>query len=496
MKTLITGASLLNRECDAFVPRDVIVENDRIGTIGAPGELNSGDVDQTIDAAGMWAIPGMINAHGHSYAGLLKGSIDAVPLDIYMLYAIAGGTARHDRAMYISAQLDALQMLKRGVTSFVDHYAQRPVQTVEGVEAGLRAYDDAGIRAVVAPMFADKPFDETVPFGPDERRTTAAPRPSAQSPQEYIEVVRALVHRWNGKHSRLHVSLGTDAPQRCSDDLLRRSVELEEETRCGWQTHLLEAKTQRVFAERVYGKGVIEHLVDDLDAINERMSFVHSVWLNDREIDLIARRNATIVHCLRSNLHLGSGVAPLGTYRDRGISVALGTDGGNLGSLDMLEVARFTALVHRVLEVDYEKWIDAASALRMVFHGGARVVDRNSRQGGGLGSLEEGCKADIVLLSPDNITWQPGQNQVRQLLYYSNESAVRDVMVDGKMVVRDGVAVTVDEKELLLEGKEIVRELGLGGPGAPAPGNEEISRYRKMYLENMDRESFHGRFFG
>ena len=498
MKTLVTGALVLSPDCESFDAADVVISNDRIETIGAVGSITRAGIDRIIDAKGLIAVPGFINAHGHSYAGLLKGSIDALPLDIYMLYAIAGGTARSPRAMYLSAMIDAVQMLKRGVTSFCDHYAQRPAQTVDGVEAGLQAYQDAGMRAVVAPMYSDKPFAQTVPFAAGKAPTPAVQpgAPAPQSPDGYLAVVEELIKRWNGTHSRLHVALGTDGPQRCTDPLLEKSRDLEAKYKAGWQTHLLEAQTQAIFARDTYGKPLVRHLVEDLHCINERTSLVHSVWLDDEEIDLVASTGATVVHCVRSNLHLGVGMAPVGTYRAKGIPVALGTDGANLGALDMLEVARFAALVHRIYERDYERWPDAASTLRMLYHGGARVIDRNPIQGGGLGVIQQGAKADLVFLKPNHIGWQPGQNLTRELLYYNSERAVHSVMVDGRLVVEDGTVRGVDEEALLAESIEVAERLGLIGPNAKAPSADEIALYREMYLENMESKIVENRFHG
>lgn len=481
MRQLIQGGLILSQEFDRFVPKDILVADDRIERVVERETVGSDEVDAVIDAGGRLVIPGLINAHGHSYAGLLKGSIGEIPLDIYMLYAIAGGSARSTRAIYVSAMIDAVQMLKNGVTSFIDHFSQRPIQKPEGIDAVVQAFSDSGMRARVAPMYSDKPYAETVPF-----RESVRPRgkggPPAQSPEEFMRVCDEAIGRWNKEGSRVGIMLGTDGPQRCTDELLKLTGELEEQHRCGWQTHVLEAKTQAVMSRRLYGKGLVEHMADDLGVLNDRVSMVHGVWLSEREIELTAEHGANVVHCPRSNLYLGSGVAPVLSYLDAGVPVALGTDGGNLGALDMFEVMRDGILIHRLGETDYERWPSPQSGLSMTYAGGAKAM----QAGGNIGVLTAGAKADITILNTEASIWHPVKNLVRQMVYYENGNSVDTVLVDGNTLVKDGHVVDLDERALMEEAEEIAGELGLNTGSGSGPSDEEIARYRAMYLDAMD----------
>jgi len=115
-----------------------------------------------VDIPGRMILPGFINAHTHSYSALLKGSVESEPLDIYMLAVIAAGAAMTPREIYVSAQLDALAMLHIGVTSTIDHYSERPALSADGLNAVCTAFEDIGMRATVATMFADLPYIDTV----------------------------------------------------------------------------------------------------------------------------------------------------------------------------------------------------------------------------------------------------------------------------------------------------------------------------------------------
>lgn len=489
MRTLLRNGLVLTEDYTRFEKQDLLLDGDLIAAVEPRGRLAGEQADQIVDLSGKLVIPGLINAHGHSYAGILKGSIGAIPLDVYMLYAIAGGTARSQRAIYVSAMLDAVQMLKNGITSFVDHFSQRPTQEPEGIDAIVRAFLDSGMRARVAPMYSDKSFAETVPFPEEERLRNAGGKPK-QSPQEYVRVVDEAIGRWNREGGRVRLMLGTDGPQRCSDELLGLTKELEAQHRCGWQTHVLEAKTQAVMSHRLYGKGLVEHMAEDLGVLNERTSLVHAVWLSDREIGLAAEAGAAVVHCPRSNLYLGSGTAPLLAYKAAGVPVALGTDGGNLGALELFEVIRTATLMHRFDEVDYEKWPTAPSSLRTAYEGGARVMQDQ------IGTIAAGAKADLTILDGASEIYWPRRDLLRQMVYYENGSSVDTVIVDGKFLLVGGEVLGVDERALREEAQELADQLGLTGPDAPGPSASEIAKYREMYLDVMEKDLGMDRFHG
>lgn len=291
-----------------------------------------------------------------------------------------------------------------GTTSVVDHFSERPSLTTEGLRSAADAFDNLGMRANIATMFADRGFLDTIPLLPGELPDEVRDRPSgrAQSPEEYIAVVEQAYLDARERDGRVRVILGTDGPQRCSDHLLELTGELERKYEMGWQTHALEAKTQAVFAREQYGVGLIEHM-RDMGLLNSRLSLVHAVWLSEREMELCAEYGVNIVHCPGSNLHLGSGIAPVGRYRELGVNVALGSDGGNCGGVAMPEQLRLAARLSRVTEPDYARWLTAADALKMDYSGGKRVLMRGS-----CGAIAEGADADLVLLDADNCLWQPG----------------------------------------------------------------------------------------
>ena len=158
----LVGGRLLT--CDSNNPiienGEIWIRDDRIVGIGRVGDVarpdNAIDVEET-DVSGRLIIPGLINGHSHSYAALLKGSVDTQPLDIYMLNVIAKNSNRSPREVYVSTLVDCITMIRTGTTGVIDHFSHRPALTDEALEAAMQAFHDSGMRAAVAPMFADLP---------------------------------------------------------------------------------------------------------------------------------------------------------------------------------------------------------------------------------------------------------------------------------------------------------------------------------------------------
>ena len=166
-------------------------------------------------------MPGFVNGHMHSYAGLLKGTVDAMPLDVFMINAIAGAGARTPRDVYVSALVGCLEMLTTGTTACLDHFSHRPSHTADALDAVCQAYADAGMRAAVAPMFSDLPFVETVPFEddlpPEDVRAFLPSEPVPHDP--YFEMMADGLQTCDG-HQLVYLLFGVDSPQRCSVALL------------------------------------------------------------------------------------------------------------------------------------------------------------------------------------------------------------------------------------------------------------------------------------
>ncbi|MFZ5943031.1 MAG: amidohydrolase family protein [Bacillota bacterium] len=421
---------------------NLVIQDGIITDINTKEDMGQERFDKVIDAEGKFVMPGLINAHTHSYANMVKATTENIPLEIWMLYIMAQGRCMDREDVYYNALLGSIEMIKTGTTSCVDHLAQ----SLDGLEAALQAYDDIGFRAAVAPMISDKSYFETLPLNyaetPEEFKQA---NPSVES---LIDTNITLLKKWHGKANRLSIMLGPSGPQRCSDELLRRCSQLAEEYDTGVHSHVLETKIQADTAVHLYGKPMVKHL-DEIGCLNERFSMVHSVWLTDQEIKLAAQRGAIVVHNPASNLILGSGIAPINKYREAGITVALGTDGANCGgNLNMFEAIKLAAMLHKFSETNPNNWVTAEEAFKMSTLNGSKVSLQDQK----IGSLQIGKRADVVILNPEKSTpLLPLQEPMWQIVYGESGAAVETVLIEGKVVLEDGKILTVDEKKVYQE---------------------------------------------
>ena len=479
--TVIRGATVL-----PFDGSDRVVENGEVWFEG--GEIlavcGAGGFDApprgdatVIEAGGRIVMPGLINAHSHSYTALLKGTVDAVPLDLYMIGAIAGGSDRTPREVFVSAQVDCITLLKSGVTSVIDHYSERPQTTAEGLEAVAAGYREAGLRARIAPMFADLPYLDTVPIDanrlPDDLRDFYE-RMSPPDARAYFDTIDRALNDLNTGSGRIGLLLGVDGPQRCSDALIEMTADAKRRTGLGLHTHMLEAKTQA--AMRDPAEGFVARLAR-LGIVDGKSSFAHFVWSADDDIAAAREAGLTVIHPAPSNMMLGSGVCPMLRLVETGIPVAFGSDGTNCSPAALLETIRVAAYLSRLTEPDPDKWIDAPGMLALSMEGGARAMGEPGR----IGTLAPGARADILVIDTRNHWHMPMGDPWRHVLFYEQGAGTEHVWIDGRQVVRDGELLTVDEDAILAEAT------GIAARYAERLGGREdfIARHRDPFRDML-----------
>jgi 5-methylthioadenosine/S-adenosylhomocysteine deaminase len=192
-----------------------------------------------------------------------------------------------------------------------------------------------------------------------------------------------------------------------------------------------------------------------LGVLGPDVQLVHSVWLDDHELDLLERYGGVVVHCPVANMYLASGMARVPEMRRRGIIVALATDGpGSNNSQDMLEVLKTAALSGKVSTLDAMALLPE-DVLWMACRGGAYAFGQPHR----IGSLEVGKKADIVLVDLDTPFAMPVHRVASALVYNVNSGSVDTVIVDGRVLMRNKQVLVVDEKALLAEARAVCERL-------------------------------------
>jgi cytosine/adenosine deaminase-related metal-dependent hydrolase len=443
---LVSGGEVLGAD-GALGRADVLVENGVITAV-APGR-EAGGVE-VLDARGMIVVPGMINAHMHSGENFNPGLYENLPLDLWFVHShqVTRAQPPSRDEIYARTLLGATLMLRSGTTAAVDFLYEAPEITLETLEPVVQAYRDAGLRATILLGVADKPYAESLAL--DDQPSAAASEAPPMALHSIMQLARDAVERWHEPGGLIGIGLGPSAPQRCTPELLDATLAFAREHHLAWQTHVLETKSQAVTSREWHGRSFVE-VMNDRGQLGPRTTLVHTVWLSDRDIELMARAGCTAVHCLLSNLRLGDGVARLPALMRGGVRVALGTDGrGCDETLDMFELAKMTALVHKVRGGDYREWPTARDAYRMATAGGSVCTGHGER----LGWIEEGAHADFVLIPRSSPAFAPMHDPVRQLVYGAPSRDIDTVVVGGRVVVRGGRVLGIDEAWLLDQVRE------------------------------------------
>jgi cytosine/adenosine deaminase-related metal-dependent hydrolase len=455
---------------------DLLIQD---GTIAAVGALEAPSEIEVLDATGTIVIPGLVNAHFHSGESFSPGLYENLPLELWLARSHQAGDAPPTpEAIYTRTLLGAALILRSGATTCADFLYESPAITLETLDPVVRAYRDIGIRATVLLGVADKPFAASLPL--DGTDGDAGGGETAAARERILELARAAVERWDEPDGTVRIGMGPSAPQRCSPELLEGTLALAREHGLAWQTHVLQTKTQAYTSQQWYGRSFVEWM-SDRGLLAPDTTLVHAIWLSDRDVELIAEAGAPVIHCLLSNLRLGDGVARLPALRRAGVGIALGTDGrGSNDSLDIFEVIKTTACLHKARGGDPREWPTARETLEMA----TTAAGVCTGHGESLGRIEPGARGDLTLLPRRSPALTPLHDPVRQLVYGAPSGDVRDVVVDGRVVVRDGRILTVDLDRLLAQAEEHARALVGGAVGEE--GDEIVRAVDRMY-ERVER---------
>jgi 5-methylthioadenosine/S-adenosylhomocysteine deaminase len=428
---------------DRLEPGGVLVEDGAIAAVALGSDEDRAlrqRAPEVVDAGGMILVPGLVNAHYHSYSTLLKGTENSLPLEAWALHTVAYGRALGEEAVRLAILLGAAEMLRNGITACLDHFPH-----VRWADAALDAHGASGLRVGFAPfvhdVFDHELLDAALP-AEIRRRLDGAPR---SEPAGAERMYRELVARWQGRGGRITVLLGPNAFQRCSAGLWAVWRRLSDELGLGVHTHLLETRAQAAHGRARWPGGTVAEM-DRQGLLTARLSVAHGVWLAPPERELLARRGVTVVHNPASNLMLGSGRMPLEAAEALGLPLALGTDSSNTGGPhDLFEVMRLALMLPRPDTPDPGAWPRPARILDMATRGGARALGLAGR----LGDLAPGHRADLVLLRPRGPALAGATLTVPWLVQHATAAAVAAVMVEGRWVLRDGRILAFDEDAVL-----------------------------------------------
>ena len=431
----------------------VVVEGGRIAEVGPAAALSRryGEAE-VIGSEHSAVLPGFVNAHHHSHgvSTIQHGYPDAL-LESWIL----GFAGLRKGRVYEETLLSAANQLRSGVTSLVDVHSAggAPAEYAASVDAGLRAYERAGIRVAFATGTAtqsrlvhgagqDEAFVERLPPGLRADARALLPGPDRVSGEDYLEIVADRVAALAG-HPRIEVWFAPPGPQWVSDALMQRIGERAAALGTRIQTHCNESLYEKLHGERFYGCPSVLHL-ERLGVLSERFSIAHGVWLTEKEIAALARSGAALSHNPSSNLRLRAGIAPLNALLDSGVTVALGMDGTTINEdEDMFSELRLALRLNRVPR--YGESVPTTEQLfRLATRGGARLMGKEDE----IGRLRPGYRADLMVVDLERLIrpWiAPEVDPLELIVLRARKDDVQCVLIDGEVVMRDGAVTRFDE---------------------------------------------------
>ncbi|MCA1621054.1 MAG: 5'-deoxyadenosine deaminase [Acidobacteria bacterium] len=422
---LIKGGAVVTMDAaETVVTGDVLVCGGRVESVG---DHSSATADVTIDARGCAVLPGFVQTHVHLCQTLFRGAADDLPLLDWLKHRVWPMEAAHDAAsLRASARLGVAEMIRGGTTCALT------METVSHTEEVFRVVEESGFRATVGKCMMDK--GEEVPRGLREET------------EDSIRESLALLEKWHGRAGgRVRYCFAPRFAVSCTRGLLERVAQLARERGVMIHTHASENRSEIELVERETGLRNVAYL-DALGVSGPHVLLAHCVHLDDDEVRLLASKGTHVAHCPSSNMKLGSGVAPVTELLAGSVSVSLGADGAPCNNrLDMFTEMRTAALLQKV-----SRGADALPAprvLRMATRDGARAMGLE----GEVGSLEAGKRADVTVVELGRLHTTPLPDVVSTLVYAAEAGDVRDVLIDGRVVLRDGGLQTLDEREVVAE---------------------------------------------
>jgi 5-methylthioadenosine/S-adenosylhomocysteine deaminase len=392
------------------------IEDDSIVEIS--DKVSANDGDEVVNGEGKVLIPGLVNTHTHLPMTLLRGLADDLPLQVWLNDYIFPIEANFNKEhSYAGAMLGCLEMIRSGTTTFNDMYFE--------MEQVARAVDRTGNRAFIAHGMID--------LGDKERRNN-----------EFKQARKIVKKFHNTSNGRVKTTFGPHTPYTCSKELIN-GVRADAD-KYGVLIHIHVSETQNEVQEikETYGMRPFEYL-DDIGFLGPDVIAAHSVWLSDDEIEIIKNRGVKISHNPLSNMKLASGISPVIKMVENGICVSLGTDGAaSNNNLDLFQEIKTSSLLQKVQTLD-PSVIPASKALEMATIEGARALGMENE----IGSIEEGKKADLVLVDMKAPHLTPFRNPISHIAFSAEGSDVSTVICDGKLLMHEREFLTLDEMEVM-----------------------------------------------
>jgi 5-methylthioadenosine/S-adenosylhomocysteine deaminase len=422
--TVIHGGTIItmNPAADIFGDGVICVQDGRIVSVDSLANMGHfPEGRQIVDAAGCMVMPGLVNTHTHMPMSLFRGLADDLPLDEWLHEHMFPAEAAWitPENVRLGTLLACAEMLLSGTTTFCGGYFHEDEVAAVVQEAGIRGVLGQGV----------------IDF----------PAPGVPDPSRNIEAAERYADKWQNRSALIQPSIFCHSPYTCSADTIQAAKAAARSRNILFQIHIAETRAERGMIQEGGDMRTPIQYLDHLGVLDEQTLLVHAVWVDDNDVATIADKKACISHNPESNMKLASGVAPAVNFQKAGICVGLGTDGcASNNDLDLFQEMDTAAKLHKVHSLD-PTVMDANTVLHMATIKGAGAIGL----GNVIGSLEEGKHADLIVIDTQKPHLVPMYSPISQAVYAVRGSDVRDVMVAGRLLVRQGKLTQMDLSDIL-----------------------------------------------
>lgn len=403
---------------------DVLIQDDLIAEVG---QVNR-PADREIDASGRIVIPGLIQSHIHLCQALFRNLADDLPLLEWLKQRIWPLEAAHrEDSIRLSARLGLIELIRGGTTAILD------MGTVHHTGAIFEEIERSGLRAIGGKCMMDRPAD--------------APEGLQESLDDSLNESLELYERWQGAaNGRIGYAFAPRFAVSCTEELLAEVGNASRQHQIMVHSHASETQKEIEVVRHYFGGRDNVEIFAETGCMDYHLCLAHCIWVNDKEMDLMQTYAVQVLHCPGSNLKLGSGIARIPEFLDRGISVSLGADGAPCNNnLDAFGEMRLAALIQKPRLGPAA--LPASRVFEMATLGGARALGLEEYTG----SIEPGKKADLAILDLDRAHSLPGGDIYGRLVYSARSSDVTHTIVDGLVLMEDRKLLTLNETECYRE---------------------------------------------
>ncbi len=412
----------VNREMEVF-SGDILIENNRIRSVAPHIDFAA---EAIFNADDFVIVPGFVQTHIHLGQTLFRNLAEDLALLDWLSQVIWPGEANHtEETTRLSAQLSLAEFLRNGTTTIMD------IGLVHHARVLFESIAESGIRAVAGKMLMD---------GGD------SPQGLKEDTDKALNESVELLKKWHGyDDNRILYAFAPRFVLSSSDELLRRLADLAKQYNVIVHSHASENKDEVRLVEERFGMRNIE-VFDHFGLTEGHLCLAHCIWTDEHERRIMQEKDIKVLHCPSANLKLGSGIAPVPDYLQRGINVSLGADGAPCNNnLNIFTEMRLAGLIQKYLHGPQS--MPAQTVFKLATIDGARALGMEHE----IGSIEPNKKADLVFIKRNQVHSIPDENIYAKLIYATQAEDVKHVMIDGKWVMRDRQLLTIDEKMLLTQ---------------------------------------------